>query len=39
MTCQRCGYCCIMYDVIIIHPNFIQDNLDINKLSLDAFKI
>lgn len=37
MTCQRCGYCCIAYDVIIIHPNYIQKELVIDELPKEAF--
>lgn len=37
MSCQRCGYCCIMYDVIIILPKYIKEDLDINELPREAF--
>ena len=25
MICQRCGFCCIHYDVIIVSPDFIRE--------------
>ena len=31
MKCLRCGYCCIMYDVIIIDPESITENIDFEK--------
>lgn len=37
MTCYRCGYCCVMYDVIIIHPDCIKENLNIDELPFHAF--
>ena len=31
MTCLRCGYCCIAYDVIIIDPKYISPDLDLQS--------
>jgi hypothetical protein len=31
MKCLRCGYCCIMYDVIIIDPSSIIEDIDFDK--------
>jgi len=37
MICQRCGVCCCNSTVIIIHPDFIKEKLNINKLPNEAF--
>lgn len=37
MICQRCGKCCCDSLVVVIHPDFVKDNLDINKLPKEAF--
>jgi len=29
MICLRCGYCCIMYDTIIIKPNRVTSDLNL----------
>lgn len=37
MICLRCGFCCIMHDVIIIHPGYIQEKLNIDDLPYEGF--
>lgn len=32
MICVGCGYCCINYDVIIIKPEVVKPNLNMNKI-------
>src|SRR6056297_3377445 len=31
MKCLHCGYCCLLYDVIIINPEFESEQLDIEN--------
>ena len=37
MLCLNCGYCCVKYDVIIINPEYVKENLIIDELPDDAF--
>lgn len=37
MKCFRCGYCCVMYDVIIINPDYVSEDLKIENLPNEAF--
>lgn len=37
MICQRCGKCCCDSLVVVIHPDFVKENLDITKLPDEAF--
>ncbi len=39
MICLRCGYCCINLSVVIIHPDFIQEELCVDDLPEEAFKL
>ena len=34
MLCLRCGYCCVKYDVIIVDPKYIDDDLDFDNESI-----
>lgn len=38
MICLRCGYCCIMYDVIIINPDKIKVGLNFEDESIYMHK-
>ncbi len=38
MKCLHCGYCCIMYDVIIISPEYATDDLNV-KAPKDGDKV
>ena len=40
MICLRCGYCCIKYDVVIIHPKYIHEPIDVlDKSVMEKFMI
>ena len=32
MICQRCGYCCIAYDVIVVKPEMVDSVTSIDSL-------
>lgn len=41
MICQHCGYCCIMLDVVIIHPLYAKEDFDLSKVNTNntLFKV
>jgi len=38
MKCLHCGYCCLVYDVIIVNPNTDLELLDLNDINIDVEK-
>jgi len=39
ILCNRCGYCCCNYAVIIVKPTIVKPSLIIAELSSDAFTL
>jgi len=37
MICQRCGKCCCNSLVIVIHPDFVKEKLNLCELTKEAF--
>ena len=37
MICQRCGKCCCGFFIGVIHPDFVKEHLNIDKLPKEAF--
>lgn len=36
MKCVHCGYCCVLYDVIIVNPEYAEHDFDIHSPEIEV---